>query len=57
MMKTVRNLNNLFGMGFAEIKQDTETGMYKGFCSNGNSTKKYESLSDCIKKMYEMGYR
>ena len=57
MKKIVRNMDNMFGMGFATIKLDSETGMYQGFCSNGNSTAKYEQLSDCIRKMNEMGYK
>ena len=57
MKKIVRNLNNMFGMGFATIKHDSDTGMYQGFCSNGNSTAKYTQLSDCIRKMNEMGYK
>ena len=57
MIKIVRNMDNMFGMGFATIRQDTDTGLYQGFCSNGNSTCKYDQLSDCIRKLHKMGYK
>ena len=57
MEKIVRNLNNLFGYGFAYVKQDTETGMYRGVCSNGDSTGSTGSLSQCLRDLFKLGYK
>ena len=57
MERVVKELNNIYGMGFAQLKQDVETGLYRGTCSNGNSTKKYESMSECLHQLLELGYQ
>ena len=56
-MKTIKTLNNMFGYGFAYLKHDKETGLYQGVCSNGNSTKKTASMSECIRDLYKLGFK
>lgn len=55
-MKIVKTLRNMFGYGFAYLKHDEETGMYKGVCSNGNSTRPTASMSECLRDLYNLGY-
>jgi len=57
MEKIVKELDNLYGMGFAQLRQDTETGLYRGTCSNGNSTKRFVSMSECLRDLFRLGYK
>lgn len=57
MEKIVKELDNMFGMGFAQLKQDIETGLYRGTCSNGNSTRRTESMSECLRELFKLGYK
>lgn len=57
MEKIVKNLNNLYGMGFACVKQNNETGLYHGVTSNGCSTKYTDSMSECMRDLLKLGYK
>ena len=56
MERIVRVLDNMYGYGFAYVKQDVETSLYRGVCSNGNSTRRTSKLSDCLRDLFRMGY-
>lgn len=51
----VKWLQNLYGYGFAKIV--LEDGLYKGKTSRGDSTARFEKLSDCIRELWKMGYK
>lgn len=56
MEKNVRTLKYMYGYGFAYVKQDDETGLYRGVCSSGDSTRSMDKLSDCLRALFKMGY-
>ena len=57
MVKNVKTLNNMYGYGFAYLKYNDDTGLYQGVCSNGNSTKRSASMSECLRDLFRLGYK
>ena len=57
MNKNIMTLRNTRGMGYATVRHDSDTDLFQGVCSNGNSTKYYKALSDCIRELNRWGYR
>ena len=55
-MTIIKNLKKKHGYGFANIYYDDETKLYQGKCSTNESTAKYTDLSQCIRKLDEMGW-
>lgn len=56
MNNVVRNLDYLYGIGFAKVVQQ-ENGLYQGRTSRGDTTAKFEKLSDCLRALWKMGYK
>ena len=57
MEKIVKTLDNMFGYGFAYLRYNEETGLYRGTCSSGDSTKRTPSMSECMKDLFKLGYK
>lgn len=57
MNNIVRELDYLYGFGFANVVQNPQTGEYQGRTSRGDTTAHYEKLSDCLRKLWKMGYK
>ena len=57
MKNIVRELDYLYGMGFASVVQIPETGLYQGRTSRGDTTAKFDKLSDCLRALWRLGYK